>query len=298
MVRISIIILLTGLSYYAAAQELNCRIVVNAERAQTTERQVFRDMEDALEQFMNNRQWTNDEFQPEERINCSISITITDMPSIGTYNATAQIQSSRPIYNTNYESLMLNFADRDWNFDYTESQPLEYSQNYFNNNLTSMMAFYAYMILGVDYDSFSERGGTKYYQKALDIVNLAQTSNIKGWQAFDNNRNRYWLVENYTNKQMDQFRTEFYKYHRQGMDVFLEKPEEVRKNAISMLKALQEIDKIKPNSILKISFFDAKIDEIVNIFKRANPTQKRQAYDICTKLEPNSTDEFEAILEN
>jgi len=280
------------------AQELNCRVVVDAERAQTTERRIFDDMQESIEQFMNTRRWTTDSFEPEERINCNIAITITRMPSIGTFEATAQIQSSRPIYNTNYESLMLNFADREWNFSYTESQPLEFSQNYFNDNLTSMLAFYAYIILGIDYDSFSELGGDPYFLKAQEIVNLAQSTNFSGWKAFEGNRNRYWLVEHYINNQTEKFRKEYYNYHRHGLDKFLEEPDESRKHTINLLKSLQELDKVNPNTVLKVAFFDAKVDEIINIFKRANPTQKRQAYDICAKVEPNSTDKFQAILDN
>jgi len=294
-----IVVIFFSLSLHSIyAQELNCRVVVDGQRVQTTNKEVFRDMEDAIENFMNSRKWTNQTFQPEERINCNLVITLTGQPSIGSYEATAQIQSSRPVYNTNYESLMLNFADRDWVFDYVESQPLEFSENYYNNNLTSMLGFYAFVILGIDYDSFSSLGGAPFYTKALDIVNLAQSTNIKGWQPFDSNRNRYWLLENLTNKTSEDYRKDYYNYHRQGLDVFLEKPSEARTSALNILQALQNIEKLRPNSIIKISFFDAKRDEIINIFKQANPSQKKLAYDICVKIDPSNTDKYKAMLEN
>jgi len=157
----------------AHGQELNCKVVVNSDRVQTTERNVFRDMETSFTQFMNDTKWTNDQFSVEERINSNVLITIESMPSIGNYNATVVIQSARPVYNTSYETLLLNFADRDWQFQYTESQPLNYNDNTFSSNLTSMLAFYANIIIGLDYDSFSELGGNPYFSKALNIVTLA-----------------------------------------------------------------------------------------------------------------------------
>lgn len=280
------------------AQELNCRVVVDDQRIQTTDRAIFQDMERSFQNFMNNRKWTDDFFQPEERINCNIVITLTSNPAINSYEATAQVQSSRPVHNTGYESLMLNFADRDFIFEYTESQPLDFSPNTFGTNLVSMLAFYAYIIIGTDYDSFSKLGGNPYFQQAFDILNLAQSTSIKGWQQFDSNRNRYWLIENLTNKQMEPFREEFYNYHRLGLDVFLEKPDEARSNVLNLLKKLQEIERLRPNSIIKISFFDSKTDEIINIFKQSTPAQKREAFDICSKIEPSNTDKFREMLSN
>ncbi len=296
----ALLIVFLGLSSSIAslAQELNCRVVVDDQRIQTTDRAIFRDMERSFQNFMNTRKWTDDFFEPEERINCNIVITLTGNPAINSYEATAQVQSSRPVYNTGYESLMLNFADRDFIFEYTESQPLDFSPNTFGTNLVSMLAFYAYVVIGIDYDSYAKLGGTPHFQRAFDILNLAQSTSIKGWQQFDSNRNRYWLIENLTNKQVEPFREEFYNYHRLGLDVFLEKPEEARNNVLGLLKKLQEIERLRPNSIIKISFFDSKTDEIINIFKQSTPAQKREAFDICSKIEPSNTDKFREMLSN
>ena len=171
-------------------------------------------MENAFSQFLNSRKWTNDEFQPEERIKCNINITLNQMPSIGSIEGTEQIQAARPIYNTNYESILMNFADRDWVFEYVEYQPLDFNENSYINNLTSMLAFYAYIILGLDYDSYSADGGNNFYQIAQNIVTNAQQSGRPGWSSLESNRNRYWLVENLTNAQINIMRKAWYRYHR------------------------------------------------------------------------------------
>lgn len=279
-------------------QELNCNVTVNDERVQTTERNIFRDMEIAFAQFMNDTKWTNDQFNVEERINCNIIITIESMPSIGNYNATVQIQSARPVYNTSYESLMLNFADRDWQFQYTESQPLNYADNTFSSNLTSMLAYYAYIIIGLDYDSFSPLGGTPFFNQALNIVTLAQTSNAVGWQPFDSNRNRYWLIENLNNQQMEPVRQGIYKYHRLGLDIFIQDPENSRREILGVLKNIQQVNDLRPNSILIISFFDAKSDEIMNLFSEGNLQVRRDAYNVLTEIDPTKTEKYKVILEN
>jgi len=188
----TLIILLPGL---LKSQELNVKVVINADQIQTSDRAVFNDMERSFANFLNTRKWTNDTYKNHERISCSIFLNISKMPSIGNFQASAQITSGRPVFNTNYESVLLNFADRDWEFEYIESQPLEYNDNAYLGNLTSMLAFYAYLIIGMDYDSFSELGGTPYFQKALMVVNNAQSSGRAGWQALSSSRNRYSLIE-------------------------------------------------------------------------------------------------------
>ena len=243
-----LIVLLSA--YQLAAQELNCQVVVNDERAQTSDRQVFRDMEQAFSRFMNDRKWTENNYLPEERIDCNMAITIESMPAVGYYNATVQIQSSRPVYNTSYSSLVMNFADRDWQFAYVESTPIEYGDNVFTTNLASMLGFYAYIIIGFDNDTFEEFGGESQFKKALDIVNLAQQSDRPGWQAFQSNRNRYWLIENLTNRQMVSIREGYYNYYRLGLDKFNEEPDASRLEILKILKELEKVKNLKPNAII------------------------------------------------
>ncbi|MCC5930700.1 MAG: DUF4835 family protein [Cyclobacteriaceae bacterium] len=291
-------LMLVSLNLQINAQELNCRVVVDGTRAQTQERQIFPIMENEFTRFLNERKWTSDNYEVNEKINCNILITIEQMPSIGVFTATAQVQSSRPVYNTNYDTRILNFADRDWQFEYIESQPLEFTDNAFQSNLTSMLAFYAYAILGMDYDSFSELGGTPYFNKCLEIVNLAQTSNMPGWQQFDSNRNRYWLTQNLLDNQMEDLRKGIYRYHRHGLDLFLEKPEDARKEVLDLLKNIRSINKLRPNSIAIISFLDAKADEIINIFKQGDMSVRREAFTILSEVNPPNTEKYRAIIGN
>ncbi len=299
MIRLFIGILLTsGISFQVLSQELNCRVAVNDERAQTSDRQVFRDMEQAFARFLNDRKWTNDDYMVDERIECNFAITIESMPAVGFYNATVQIQSSRPVFNSSYSSLIFNFADRDWQFEYVESTPLDFGDNVFSSNLTSMLAFYAYLIIGLDNDTFEEFGGEDQFKKALDIVNLAQQSERAGWQAFQSNRNRYWLSENLTNQDLRLIRKGLYTYHRLAMDQFESKQEESRNLIIGVLKDIEIADRNVPNSILKISFFDAKKNELANIFEKSNPTMKKDAYNMLVKLDPSNTGKYKSIIGN
>ena len=281
---------------HAYAQELNCNVVVNADQIQTSERRVFKDMETALSQFMSTRKWTNDIFSPEERINCNIIITIDKMPSIGTFSATVQIQAARPIYNTNYESIIFNFADKDWQFEYVESQPLEFNENVFQNNLVSILAYYAYIIIGIDYDSFGETKGTPHFQKAQNIVNNAQQSNRAGWDSFGSTRNRYWLVENLNNQQMVALRKGMYNYHRLALDNYDSNQEKSRAEILKMLKEVKQIKDQYPTAILIISFMDAKTDELINIFSEGSLQVRREAFDVLSKLDPTQTDRFKVIV--
>jgi hypothetical protein len=287
-ILIIILLCLAGLPILSQAQELNCTVAINSTQVQTTDRNVFKDMKTGLEQFMNTRKWTSDNFKNYEKINCSMLITITKMPAIGSFSASVQVRSARPIYNTNYTSQLFNFADRDWEFEYIESQPLEYNDNAYTTNLTSMLAFYAYVIIGMDYDSFSELGGTPYFQKALAVVNNAQSSNRPGWQSLGSNRNRYWLQENLNNSQMVDLRKAVYSYHRLAMDTFDKNPDQGREIILKGLKDIKKVRDINPSSILVISFFDAKGKEITNLFSDGNIQIRKQAYDIIVGIDPSN----------
>lgn len=292
----SLVLLLVSLT--ATAQELKCSVTINATQIQTSDRGIFKDMKNAIEQFMNGRKWSNDTYRTHEKIDCNFLITVTKMPAIGNFIASVQIQSARPVFNTNYSSLVFNFADRDWEFDYIESMPLEYNDNTFTNNLTSMLALYAYLIIGLDNDTFSELGGTPYYQRALTVVNNAQQSNRPGWQPIGSNRSRYWLVENLNNPQMTDLRKALYSYHRLGLDTFDQTPDKSRETILKGLRDIKKIRDINPTAILVISFFDAKGKELANIFSNGNIQVRREAYDIITAIDPSNRSSYEKILQN
>ena len=287
-------LILSGISLNA--QELNCNVVVNGDATTITDPSVFRDMENAFEQFLNNRQWTDETFQNIERIKCNILITLDQKSTLGNYEASVQVQSARPVYNTTYESILLNFADRDWVFNYNPGQPLEFNNNSYFSNITSMLAFYAYIAIGMDYDSFGELGGNEHFQNALTVVNNAQQSGRPGWAAMSSNRNRYWLVENLNNQQMQDIRRAWYSYHRLGLDNFYSKPEESRVAALSLLQAMQKSQRAYPNSILVIALLDAKSNEFVNLFSEGELAIRKQAYEVLIAIDPTKKQKYDELL--
>ena len=272
---------------------------INADVVQTTERGIFDEMKVTFERFLNDTKWTEDRFSQDERIKGSLLLTIQDQPSIGRFTANAQIQVIRPVYGSTYETLLLNFADRDWDFQYTPSQPIIFNENNFTSNLSSLLAFYAYLTLGLDYDSFSEMGGEKFYETALNIVNNAQNSGRVGWGQFQSRRNRFWLLENLKiNNQYQPIRKAIYNYHRLGLDVFQQTPDESRQVFFESIQALQQVNRIIPNSILVIAFLDAKSDEITNVFSKGDMNLRREVYNELLKLDPTRRSKYQKIVRN
>jgi len=290
-------ILLT-LSNISFAQELNCKVTINADQIQTADKSVFRDMERSFAAFLNSRKWTSDTYKSYERINCKIFINISQMPAIGSFVANAQINVARPVYNTNYESLLLNFADRDFEFAYYESQSMDYNDNAYINNLTSLLAFYAYAILAVDYDSFSELGGNPFVQKMLTVINNAQSNSAPGWDALSNNRSRYALYESMNNQQQVDIRKGSYKYHRLAMDTYQIDAGKSQEQILDVLRSIKKIWGIYPTSVLISTFFDTKYMELTNIFSTASLNVKREAYDLLTAMDPKRTNYQKIISDN
>jgi len=281
-----------------SAQQLNFTVTINSDRANTQERDVFDNMKTSFEQFLNGRNWIDDEFRPEERIKGNLLITINDMPSVGLFNATVQIQTVRPVYGSNYESLLFNFADRNWIFEYVEAQPLEFNRFAFVDNISSLLAFYAYIAIGLDYDSFSQRSGDPYFEIANNIVSNAQKSPRPGWsQSPSDRRNRYWLTNDlYSSQTMVPIRDAYYLYHRQGLDLLSSKPEEAFNQILEALRLVAEANSAQPNSILTITFMDAKSDEISKILKSAPAEIKAEAVEILLKVDPNNARKYNDIL--
>ncbi len=279
------------------SQELNCRVVIDANRIQLSDKAIFDDMREAIWNFMNNKQWTNDIYTTEERIKCNLFITITEMPGLNNFNATVQITSARPVYGSSYESLLFNFVDKEWNFQYAQSQPLQFAENTFTSNLTSLLAFYANCIIGLDYDSFSKLGGTTYYQKAQTILqNAQQSANAPGWQPFEGNLTRYWLLENLMNQAFTKFREGVYVYHREGFDQMAKDPEIARGKIVESLKLYQETRKRAPISVLYNNYFNGKTPEIVNVFMEGQPAQKQEVVKIMTEIDPTQIEQYNKII--
>ena len=298
MIRILVFAGCCLLLVHSYGQELRSRVIVNADQIETTERAIFQEMEVALAEFLNNRKWTDDIYEPEERINCNFILNISGIPGIGRFEASVQVLSSRPIYNTDYETVLLNFADRDWAFEYVSSQPLQFNDNAFISNLTSILAYYAYIIIGLDYDSFEELGGEDYFQKAWQVVTNAQQTGFNGWDRFEGRgRNRYWLAENFLSNEMEPIRRAYYKYHRLGLDQLSEKPDDARKEILESVKMVQKSNNARPRSILTISFLDAKSEELAQVFTQGNIAERRNAYNILTEIDPTKSDIFGVMIE-
>jgi hypothetical protein len=279
----------------AFSQDLNARVQVLSPQISNSNKRVFEVLETSIREFLNTKRWSPDVLQTQERIDCNFVITINEWDGSNNFKAEAQIQSSRPVYGSSYNSTILNINDKDFDFSYTEGQPLDYSDQNYISNLTSVLAYYAYIITGLDYDSFTKTGGTPYYTKAQAIVNFAQNAPNSGWKAFEGLRNRYWLSENLLNKTYSPIREALYEYHRNGLDLMADNQSKGRKNIFSILPQLQKLDKQKQGSMLPQLFFTAKSDEIVNVLSGSAPQDKLKAYNILTEIDPANISKYEAL---
>lgn len=284
------------------AQELKCNIQIVSQQIQGTNKQVFETLQTELYEFMNNKVWTNHAFAPEERIECNMLFNITEQLSADEFRGTLQIQSRRPVYNTNYNTVMLNYLDNDIQFRYIEFEPLEFDINSHISNLTSILAFYAYTILALDYDSFAPEGGEQFWAAAEKIVDNAQNAQEKGWKPFDNSshRNRYWLVKDFIDPEYAPVRQFLYRYHRLGLDVMDEKVNEGRAEIANSLELLQEVYRQKPDPFLQPLhlIFDAKSDEMVSVFSESFPEEKNRVYEILNEINQANANKYKAIIES
>jgi hypothetical protein len=281
----------------AMGQELNCNLLLNDERVQSQERQVFRDMQTAISQFMNTTKWTREEFREEERIKCNILITLRKSSTINNFQADVQVQSIRPVYGTDYETPILNYLDTKWSFTYAIDQPLIFAENTFTTELTSLLAFYAYIIIGLDFDTFSMLGGGPYYERALNIVNNSlQANNGPGWNPVGDSRDRYWLSENLNSPQFIEFREGLYEYHRLALDEFDNDQDEARKKILLVLEKMERVRNLVPGSIVLNAFFDAKAPELIHIFSQGNMETRNRAIEILTRIDPTNTGNYRKAL--
>lgn len=296
--KIRSILILICLPLFGLSQDLNCKVQVIYPQLQNADKQMFQDMERAIFEFINNTKWTNDVIQINERIECNLIINIKEQVGIDEFKATAQIQSTRPIYNTSYNSTIFNYMDEDWNFKYILNQPLEFNENEVRSNLTSLLAYYVYIVVGLDYDSYASLTGTPYFQKARIIVNNAQTQPGRGWKAFDGTRNRFILVDNLLDNNYKPIRETYYKYHRLGMDIMSQNAENGREDIKLSLNALAKVAKDRPNSMLMNIFFTAKVDELVQVFSKALPNEKQSIVQSLSDMDPGNTSKYQQILRN
>lgn len=286
-------------TFFVTAQELNCQVSIVSQQVQgTVEKQVFEQMQKIIFEFMNNTRWTKDVYTQQERIDCSILINVTQKLSTDEYLGTIQIQSRRPVYKSSFFTPLFNYIDENFQFKFQQFSQLEFNLNTFQNNLTSILAFYAYVVIALDYDSFSPLGGTEYWQKAQTIVNNAQTTSEKGWKSSEGNKNRYWLVENQLQPVFQGIRNCYYKYHREGMDIMSEKSDKGRENILNSIDLLVPVYNNRPASFNMQLFFNAKGDEIVNVFSQGLPDEKSKIVEKLMIIDPANTTKYLKIQGN
>ncbi len=298
MLKNIIIILLLIIVKNAFSQELNCRVQVMSQQIQGTNKSVFQDMQKSIYEFMNNTKWTNNVFGVEERIECNILINISKQISVDQFEGYMQITSNRPVYNTNLNTIMINYRDGDIKFTYAEFQPLLFNENASNTNLVSLLAYYAYLIIGFDYDSFSLNGGDPYFAKASKIVDNMQNSTEKGWKSFESQKNRYWIIHNILDDAYSPIREFEYKYHRLGLDVMSKKLTEGRSEIAESLKLLQKVYRKKPDPFMpyyKI-VIESKSDEFVNIFSGSFSEEKARVVNILKEIDPANSSKYQKIM--
>lgn len=283
------------------AQELNCQVTIVADaklEVSSLDKEVFEQLKQSIYEFMNSTKWTKDKFLVEERINCNLQLQITSIPSQGSYSGSLQVQSSRPVFNSSYTTTVFNFLDQNLNFQFTKNTVLLYAPNQFRDNLTSVLAFYANFILGMDYDTFSLKGGTPFFNEAQQIVSNAQSSGGEGWQSNEaNKRNRFWLVDNVLQELFSPLRVSLFEYHRNGLDQLYANKTNAIAAVYSSLEPLSQVVANRPNSVNILNYIQAKSTEIKNMYTDATSDQKTQMVDLLKKLDPVNTSNYQEILD-
>lgn len=298
MFRKLIVLLFTCLPALVPAQEFMCQVSVNAAQVEGSEKKVFQTLQTAVYEFINNRKWTNYVYRPEERIECSMMITITERVSSDQFKGRINVVLQRPVYKTSYNTNLLNLVDKDFDFKYVELEPLEYNDDVYTSNLTSMVAYYLYIMLGIDADSFTKFGGTPYYEKARGVVNAAQNSPERGWKSFESQKNRYWLVENLMNNTYSAYREGLYSYHRLGLDLMSENMDLGRSGINDCLEDVQNVNREKTGLYITQVFIDAKNEEIINIYSQAAPMDKTKTVNIMKEIDPANGSKYQQIMQS
>lgn len=292
-----LLLLATGLS----AQELNCTVTINSDKIEGTNKSTFEVLQQAISDYINNNRWTNMTFSEKEKIECTMMIIVNSVND-NLYLCEMQLQSKRPVFNASYSTPLLNFKDNAFHFTYQDFDRIEYQQNVFTNNLTAMLAYYVYLIIGHDCDSFQRLGGTPYFQACEDIVNSCQSASMsteeqKGWKAFDSNRNRYALINNLMDEAFKKYREYYYEYHRLGLDNMAANVANARALIAKGLPILRETNRARPATYVINVFLDAKSDELTNIFEKGTDKEKKDAYEILMDIDPTRGNLYEKITQ-
>jgi len=294
-IRVGFLLFFWVLGASALAQDLNARVQILSPQVQITNKRSLEVLQKAISDFLNNRTWSNNRVLPQERIDCSFVITINSWDGSSNFKAEAQIVSTRPVFNTNYNSPVLSLSDQHFDFSYTEGQLMDYSDQQYMNNLTSLLAFYAYIIVGLDADTFEPNGGTPFYTAAQNIVNYAQNTGFSGWRSMESLSNRYWLVNNLLDRRYQPLREFLYGFHLKGLDTMADNAQQSRQTVLGLLPLLQKVDRLAQGAVFNQVFFTAKSDELVGVFSGMGPQERVQAYHILAEVDPANANKYERL---
>jgi hypothetical protein len=289
------VFLLFSLPFYS--QELKCTVNINSDMVQGTNKSVFNTLQKSVSEFVNTRRWSEMTHTNSEKIECSMTIVVKKVDG-DAFTADIQVQSRRPVYNSSYNTTLFNFKDNYFTFDYKEFDQLEMNESTITSNLTAVLAYYAYIIIGYDLDSYTRLGGSPFFEAAERIVNQAQAADLVGWKAFESSKNRYALVNNLTDEAFKKYRSYFYEYHRMGLDEMSINMTNARAKIAAGLPLLREANRARPSAIIIASFLDAKNDELINVFSKATDKEKKEAVEILMDVNPTQTERYEKILKN
>jgi hypothetical protein len=301
LVALPVFMLLLAAGPSARAQDILADVQVTTQNVTITDPTLVTQMQNEIRNLLNTQAWTNQTYRPDERIKLKMFIGITAIPQNGTYNATMRLISTRPVYGTGYETNVISITDRSFNFNYSPQNPIAFSANSFTSNLASLIGYYAYLVIGLDHDTYARLGGTPYYELARNVINYTanQTSTNEpdeGWRG-TSSRERHFLLDNITDPQLEAFRTGLYSYYRLGMDQFIEKPEEARTAVMAALTGVQKASVLRPGTLFARAFFDAKADEIANIFRTSqDQSQKQQLVTMLTEVDPTNSAKYQTVL--
>lgn len=295
MARIILLSFFVFVSFFGQSQELNCVVDVNSRQVEGSERTIFEQMERQIFELVNGRKWTSDEFQTHERIDCSILINLTERISPNEFKGNIQVQASRPVFNSGYKTPLMNIRDEDFTITFNQFEPLIYNENAYSGELATILGYYVYMILGYDYDSYSFEGGTKYFQQAQQIVNFAQASSQTGWKAFEDQRNRYWLIENALSARFKPLRKLYYDYHIRGFDAMQQDMSKARRQITASLKSLRPIHNVAPSSYNLQALFNSKLQELFNLYEEATPQEKTEISELLIIIDPGNSNKYDKL---
>ena len=292
--RAVILIILAFNFLCLSAQELNCQVfLIKQVATQSIPQETYDNLENAIKEFMNNTKWTNDKYSAQEKIECSISITVTEEIGTSGFSAEAVVQCSRPIFNSNYNSNLFTYRDQFFSFTYNDGEPLLFNNASFTSNITSLLAYYAYLIIALDYDSFSLMGGTAYLETCRDIVNNASATGNKGWQQQDGNFNRYTVVDLLLTSNHEPMRRFYYEYHRLGLDLMYSEPAKAKNKIYSTFKNIEKVQKNNPTSIFLLIIFTSKADEFANVITEFQEDKRNQTIDLLSRLDIRNKNKYQ-----